>query len=98
MEYESFIPNPTKGRLLPPKILEAGGGKLGVFGGVVDALVAEVDLDGAGILAVIAQLETAAVAQHMGMDRKGQGGRLAHTGQHLAESGGADWGVPFGQE
>ena len=47
-----------------PEVVEAMGGKLGIKDRVLDVPVAEVELDGAGVLAVIGELEAGRMPQH----------------------------------
>lgn len=50
------------------EILEASGGQLGVAHRVGNVPVAQVVLDGAGVVAVVRQLEAGPVPQHVGVD------------------------------
>jgi hypothetical protein len=51
-----------------PEVVEAIGGELSVEGGVLDILVSEVVLDGAGVLAVVGKFEAGRMAHHVRMD------------------------------
>ena len=55
-----------------PEILEPVRSHLSVAGGVLDVSVAEVELDGAGVLAVIGELEAGRMSEHVRMDRHTQ--------------------------
>ena len=66
-----------------PEVVEAIGGKLGAEGRVLDVPVAEVELDGPGVLAVVGQLEAGGMSQHMRVDRHAQPGCLAGAGDQL---------------
>ena len=68
-----------------PEVPEAGGRKLGVANGVLDILVAEVVLQSAGIVAVVGELVTAGVAQHVWMDREWHLGGLAEALDEMME-------------
>ena len=58
----------------PPKPLEPVGGEFGVPHGMLDVLVPEVGLDRAGVVTVVRPRVPAAVAEHVGTDRKAHGG------------------------
>jgi len=60
--------------------------------------VPEVILDGAGVLAVICEFEAGRVAKHVGMDWHAQPGRVAGTGDELAEGRGGHWRAAFGDK
>ena len=47
---------------------ESIGGKLGIEDRVLDVPVTQVELDGAGVLAVVGEFEAGRVAEHVGMD------------------------------
>jgi hypothetical protein len=67
---------------LLPKPLEPIGRQLGIEHCVLYVAVAQVVLNGAGIVTIIGKLEPTGMAQHMGMDREGEGGELASTGEY----------------
>src|SRR3712207_4029765 len=73
--------------LLPPKVSEALGGELGVPGRVLDVAVPEPLLDRAGVVAVVGELEAAAVPEHVRVDGEGEAGPLADTTHELLEAG-----------
>src|SRR6202035_3207939 len=60
-----------------PKALEPICCKFGVPDGVLNVPVAEIVLEGAGVLPIVRQLEAAGVAQHVRVNREGQRARLA---------------------
>ena len=47
----------TRGLSILPEVVEAIGGKLGVEDRVLDVPVTEIELDGAGVLAVVGEFE-----------------------------------------
>src|SRR5260370_32787921 len=65
-----------------PKISEPIRRKLGVPDGMLNLLVSEVMLQGAGIDALIRKLEPTSVAQHVGMNCKGDFRFLASPSNH----------------
>jgi Tn3 transposase DDE domain len=64
-----------------PEVVEAIGGELSVEGGVLDILVSEVVLDGAGVLAVVGKFEAGRMAHHLL-------GRVAGASEKLTERSG----------
>lgn len=67
-----LLPHPNKLLLVEP----------GIDGRVADRDVAQVDLNGADVIAVVDHIEAAPVPEHMGI-HAGQGGRLAALLQEL---------------
>src|SRR5437899_10349726 len=61
--------------------------QLGVPGGVLDVAVAQPLLQGAGVHAVVGELEAAGVPEHVRVDGEGEVGRLADPGDELLERG-----------
>jgi hypothetical protein len=57
---------------LPPECLELRRRKLGVSDRVLDCLVAEVVLDGTGIVAGIGQCKAAGMSKHVEVDREAE--------------------------
>lgn len=53
--------------------------KLSIQNGVLDVLVPEIGLDGTGVFALAGKLVALAVAEHVGVDRKGQIGLFARA-------------------
>jgi hypothetical protein len=53
---------------------------------VLDVLVAQIVLQGAGIVAVIGELEPAGMAKHVGVDRERHLGGLAEPGNEMMET------------
>ena len=62
---------------LSPEVSESVGRKLGVAHRVLDVFVPEVVLQGAGVVAIVGELEATGMAQHVRMDGKRQLGGLA---------------------
>jgi hypothetical protein len=93
-----LAPRCEAGRLVIPKALEAICRQLLVMGGVLDILVSQVVLDGAGILAVVRQFKAGGMPEHMGMDGHPQLSCLTSAGYQLSKGGGGHWGLPFGDE
>lgn len=60
--------------------------------------MSEVVLDGAGVMAVVGELETAPVPEHVRMNRKSQRRFLPGARQHLAEPGRRHRPAPLGQK
>ena len=60
---------------LTPDVFEAIGRELGIANRVLDILVPEISLNGAGIDAFFSQSEPARVPEHMGMDFEGKASR-----------------------
>ena len=85
-------------RSIAPEVLETGRRQLGVAHRVLDVLVAEIGLQRAGIDAVIGELETAGVAQHVRMHWEIEVSRDTEPGDHLAESRRREWCTAFGRE
>jgi hypothetical protein len=52
-------------------------------------------LDSAGIVTFIGELEPTRMAQHMGMDREGEGGERPGTGEYSPDRGGAQGPAPL---
>ena len=71
-----------------PEGSEAVGGELGVPGRVLDVAVPKPVLDGAGVVAVIGELEAAGVPQHVRVDGEGELGAapIAVTSLRTAET------------
>jgi hypothetical protein len=55
-------------RSAPPKVLEPVGCHVGVPDGVLNVLVAEIVLQGTGIMAIVGELEPTGMAQHVRVD------------------------------
>ena len=70
-----------------PQTVEPVGGELGVADGMLNAAVAEILLQGAGVDALIRQCKTSAMSELVRMDRPSEAGRLADRCQRLAEPG-----------
>src|SRR5512135_2282273 len=85
-------------RLIVPELLEPIAAELGVADGVLDILVPEVVLNRPGVLAVVGQLETGGMPQHVGMDGQVEAGRLPGTGHDLPERGVRQGAFPLGDE
>jgi hypothetical protein len=74
-----------------PKILEPIGRHFGVPDGVLDVLVPEVMLQGARVVAVVRQLETTGMTEHVGVDWERHLGGLAEALDEPMETDRADW-------
>jgi hypothetical protein len=72
---------------VPPEALKPIGRQFGVSHGMLNVLVAEVVLKRARVMAVICELITAGVAQHVRMDWKCQCRHLASSCEHLSHCG-----------
>ena len=74
---------------LLPKPLEPIGRQLGVEHRVLDIAVPEIMLDGTGIVTLIGELEPTRMAQHVRVDREGEGGERPGAGEYSPDRGGA---------
>ena len=63
--------------LISPEVAEPVGRKLGVADGVLDVLVAEIVLQGSGIVPVVGKFIAACMPQHVRMQGEGHPGGLA---------------------
>jgi len=87
----------SKGRgLVPPEVAEAMGRQGGVTHGRLNVAVAEIRLDGAGVVSVIGELVTAAVAQHVAVDQESELGGNPGPGHHPLIAGDAQRRAPLG--
>src|SRR5947207_2913281 len=68
--------------LSSPKSFEPCRISGGISDGVLNVAVAEIILDEPGVGSLVGQGEAASMAQHVGMGREGQGGRLAASVQN----------------
>src|SRR5262245_8899758 len=84
-------------RSAPPKVLEPVGCHVGVPDGMLNVLVAEIVLQGTGIMAIVGELEPAGMAKHVGMDREWHLGGLPALDEPM-ESNGAHWPTALGNE
>ena len=83
--------NPAPPSSVPPKILESVGRHFGVSDGVLNVLVPEVMLQGPRVVAVVGELKTTGMAQHVWVDREWHLGSLADALDESVEADGADW-------
>ena len=60
--------------------------------------MSEVMLQRAGVVAIVGELETAGVSQHVRMDGKRQLGGLAEPCHEMMEADWADWSATLGYE
>src|SRR3954453_10248490 len=87
--YEIYIKNVASNGLilLLPKVFKAFGGQLGVPRRMLDVAVAEPLLNGSRVMAIVGQLKSTGMAQHLRVDREGELGRRADARELLAEAG-----------
>src|SRR3954447_13722169 len=87
--YEIYIKNVASNGLilLLPKVFKAFGGQLGVPRRMLDVAVAEPLLNGSRVMAIVGQLKSTGMAQHVRVDREGELGRRADARELLAEAG-----------
>src|SRR5450830_539789 len=71
--------------LLSPEVLEARGGQLSVADRVLNVSVAEIGLQGAGIVSLVRQRVAAGMAQHMWVRLKPELGLNARPLHHASE-------------
>ena len=71
-----------------PKILESVGCHVGVPNGVLDVLVPEVVLQSPCVVAIIGELKTTGMAQHVWVDREWHVGSLADPLDEAVEADG----------
>jgi len=81
-----------------PEAAEAIRGELSVEDGMLDVLMPEIVLDGAGVLAVVGELEAGRMPEHVRVDWHAQLGRLAGAGDQLAEVCGGHRRAALGDE
>jgi hypothetical protein len=77
-------------RRLPPEVLEPGRRQLGIAHRVLDVAMAEVGLQGAGVVASIGKRKAAGVAQHVRMCLEIDAGSTPDALDHLGEAGGRE--------
>src|SRR5690242_19799264 len=73
--------------LIAPEAFETGRGQLGVAHCMLDILVPEVGLQAASVDALVGQLVTAGVTQHVWMNREVKLGRHTQPRHQFAEAG-----------
>src|SRR5713101_5412209 len=83
---KSAMPRP----LVFPESFEPARRQLGIADGVRDISVAQVLLDRPRVVPLIGQLETAGVAEHVGMNREGEAGSLADARHELPDGRGGE--------
>ncbi len=76
--------------LVFPECFETARGQLRIADGVGDVPVAQVLLDRARVVSLVSQLETAGVAEHVGMNREGEAGGLADARHELTNGRGTE--------
>ena len=74
-------------RQSPPKVLEPINGQFGIADGVLDVFMTEVVLQRTSIVAIVRQLVSAGVPEHVRVDAKWHLGRLAEALEALRVSG-----------
>ena len=72
-------------RLVLPEVPEPGRVGLSVADGVLDVLVAQVLLDGPRVVAIVGQLVSGRVAEHVGMSREIEPCCLARSSDNLPD-------------
>ena len=65
------------------------------MGGVFDIGMPHVTLYCTGVLALVGEIESGAVAEHVWMDGEIELGLLASSGDDVMNSSGGEWGFPF---
>jgi hypothetical protein len=80
---------------VPPEILEPRRRQLGVPHRVLNVSVAEVGLQGAGVVALVGQGITASVSKHVRVRLEAQLGLLARPFDHAGEASRAEGRPPF---
>jgi hypothetical protein len=65
---------------------------------VLNVLVAEIVLQGTGIVAIVGELEPAGMAKHVWVDREWHIRSLADALDEPVETDGADWPTALGNE
>jgi hypothetical protein len=84
--------------LIPPEIAEPVGRKLGVSDGVLDILVAEIVLQGSGIVPVVGKFIAARMPQHVRMQWERHPGGLAEPLDEMMEADGAHGSAALGDK
>ena len=103
-EMRRAVPVPTRGAgdgqstLISPEVAEPVGRKLGVADGVLDVLVAEIVLQGSGIVPVVGKLIAARMPQHVRMQWERHLGGLAEPLDEMAEADGAHGSAALREE
>src|SRR5262245_25791438 len=85
-------------RSASPKVLEPVGRHFGVPDSVLNVLVPEVVLQGARVVAIIGELKTTGMAQHVWVDRERHLGSLADALDEAVEANRTDWHAALGNE
>src|SRR5260221_7754143 len=88
----------TLPRSIAPKIAESVGRKLGISHRVLNVLVAEIVLQGSGVVAIVGELEAARMPQHVRMQREWHLGGLAEPLDKMMEADGAHRSTALGDE
>ena len=91
------MPAPSSSSVLPESV-EPGTGQLRVSDRVLNVFVAKVELDGPGVLALVGQLVTGGVPEHMGMDLEIKPCFRAGSGNDLLDVADRQWTFPLGYE
>ena len=84
--------------LIAPEVAEPVGRKLGVSDGVLDVLVAEIVLQGSGIVPVVGKFIAARMPQHVRMQWERHLGGLAEPLDEMVEADGAHWSAALRDE
>src|SRR5262249_22673189 len=95
---EAAAPRCPRLRSAPPKVLEPVGRHFGVSDRVLDVLVPEVMLQGPRVVAIIGELKTTGMAQHVWVDRERHLRSLADALDEAVEPEGADRPASLGNE
>src|SRR5262249_58802653 len=83
---------------IPPEVLEPVRRQLRIANRRHDRLMAQIVLDGPSVLAVIGELVTAGMAQHVAVDQEREASSLPSPRHHALTTSNAQWCLPFGQE
>jgi hypothetical protein len=81
-----------------PKILESIRCHVGVPNSVLNVLVPEIVLQGPRVVAIVGELKTTGMAQHVWVDREWHLGGLPESLDKPVETDGADWPAALGNE
>src|SRR5262245_55770979 len=83
---------------LVPKVFEPVGRQLGIAHGVLDVLVAEIVLQGSGVVPVVGKLIAARMPQHVRVQGERHPCGLAEPLDEMVKADGAHWSAALGDE
>jgi hypothetical protein len=81
-----------------PEILEPIGCHFGVANRVHDIFMAHIVLEGSGVVAIVGELVTSGVPEHVRVNREWELGSFSGPSDHLQESRGRGWTTSLGDE